>query len=121
MIARSKFIFREFKYRKSGAFNDKGKDVQFSEAYILKCDDVTEDGEVFDLEFTIPVEETELINILKGYKYMDEIVLDLYIYMIKSKKGTAYIKLKDVVIPNTNNTNEVEDSGHSPKQTKLFN
>ena len=61
MKARFNFVFREFKHREAGKYTKEGKEIPYIEAYILKCDDVTDDGEVYELEFTIPTEETYLI------------------------------------------------------------
>ena len=72
------------------------EEIPYKEAYILRCDDVTEDGEVDELEFTIPVNETAIINKLQKYKYMDEIVLELNIQMAKDKR-TGHVKLIDVI------------------------
>lgn len=117
MEARFSFVFRQFKHRDAGKFTKEGKEIPYKEAYILKCDDVTEYGEVDEMEFTIPVDETDLINKLQMYKYMDEIVLELCVYMHKDKR-TAHVELKDVITTNEDITNVNEDS--KPKQKKLF-
>lgn len=87
MKARFSFVFRQFKHRDAGKFIKEGKEIPYKEAYILRCDDVTEDGEVDELEFTIPVNETAIINKLQKYKYMDEIVLELNIQNGKRQKN----------------------------------
>lgn len=117
MKARCSFVFRELKHRDAGKYTKEGKETPYKEAYILKCDDVTEDREVYELEFTIPVDETYLINKLQMYKYMDEIVLELCVYMHKDKR-TAHVELKDVITADEDITGVSEDS--KPKQKKLF-
>lgn len=117
MKARCSFIFRQFKHRDAGNFTKAAEEIHYKEAYILKCDDVTEDGEVYELEFTIPVDETDLINKLQMYKYMDEIVLELNIQMAKDKR-TGYVKLVDVIMTNEDITDASGDS--KPEQKKLF-
>ena len=117
MKARCSFVFRQFKHRNAGNFTKAGEEIHYKEAYILKCDDVTDDGEVDEMEFTIPVEETILINKLKIFKYMDEIVLELNIQMAKDKR-TGYVKLVDVIITNEDITDVSENS--KPKQKRLF-
>lgn len=118
MKARFSFVFRQFKYRDAGEFTTKaGEEVHYKEAYTLKCDDITEDGEVYELAFTIPVNETAIINKLQMYKYMDEIVLELCVYMHKDKR-TAHVELKDVITADEDITGVSEDT--KPKQKKLF-
>ena len=117
MKARCSFVFRQFKHRDAGKFIKEGKEIPYKEAYILRCDDVTEDGEVDELEFTIPVNETAIINKLQMYKYMDEIVLELCVYMHKDKR-TAHVELKDVITADEDITGVSEDT--KPKQKKLF-
>ena len=117
MKARCSFVFRQFKHRDAGKFIKEGKEIPYKEAYILRCDDVTEDGEVDELEFTIPVNETAIINKLQKYKYMDEIVLELNIQMAKDKR-TGYVKLIDVITEDK----DIADSNRNlkPEQKKLF-
>ena len=117
MKARFNFVFREFKHREAGKYTKEGKEIPYKEAYILKCDDVTDDGEVYELEFTIPTEETYLIDKLQMYKYMDEIVLELYVYMHRDKR-TAHVELKDVITANEDITEVNKNS--KPEQKKLF-
>ena len=118
MKARFSFVFRQFKYRDAGEFTTKaGEEVHYKEAYTLKCDDITEDGEVYELEFTIPTEKTYLIEKLQMYKYMDEILLELCIYMHRDKR-TAHVELKDVITEDEDIIDVGEDS--KPKQKKLF-
>ena len=119
MKARFSFVFRQFKYRDAGKFTTKaGQEVHYKDAYILKCDDITEeDGDVSELEFTIPLDETDVINKLQKYKYMDEIVLELNIQMAKDKR-TGYVKFIDVI---TEDKDIVDANGNSkPEQKKLF-
>ena len=117
MKARCSFVFRQFKHRDAGKFIKEGKEIPYKEAYILRCDDVTEDGEVDEMEFTIPVEETVLINKLKIFKYMDEIVLELNIQMAKDKR-TGYVKLIDVITEDKDIANS--NRNLKPEQKKLF-
>lgn len=117
MKARCSFVFRQFKHRDAGNFTKAGEEIHYKEAYILKCDDVTEYGEVDEMEFTIQVNETNLINKLQKYKYMDEIVLELNIQMAKDKR-TGYVKLIDVIASNEDITEIDENS--KPEQKKLF-
>lgn len=96
MIGISKFKFRELKYRKAGSWQpEKDKDpVQYGETYILKIDEITEDGELLEGEFKIGVDETNLINKLSRFKPFEDITLEIYVYM---KKDKAKLKVKDVV------------------------
>lgn len=115
MIAKGDFKFREFKHRNSGTWEVNGIIRSYDEAYILKIDEVTDNGDLYEGQLKVSIEEKDLIKKLSSFKAFDDITIEMYAYMVKDK---AVLKIKDVITNNPDadslNVNQVKE------QVKLF-
>lgn len=62
MQSKGKFIYKSLLKREGGTFtNEKGQNVNYNEAYILKCDEFV-DGQIYERKFRFPSTNTSLYN-----------------------------------------------------------
>lgn len=81
------FVFKSLRKREGGTFkNDKGQDVNYDEAYVLKVDEVSNDG-VDERTLKIDKNNTVLLNKLQNKKPYDKInlVCDVVLYGANAK------------------------------------
>ena len=95
MIAQIKF--KELKHQQAGSFRPKpdSEPIEYAEKYIFKFADVTADGELFEGEVKIDVNDTNLIDKLSKFKPFDDITVEIY-FDIKPKY--TKVILKDVIL-----------------------
>lgn len=110
MTVKGKFVFREFKHRDAGSWRKNGETINYDEAYILRLDYMTAEGELFEGELKVGVTETELINKLSKFKTYDDIVLEFDVILLW--KDNIKLKIREVIFENK----KVDGS----KQKKLF-
>lgn len=70
------FVFKSLKYRSGGTFkDDKGVNVKYPSVYILKVDELMENGDINERIFKIDEKKTVLINDLKDLEAYQKIIL----------------------------------------------
>lgn len=73
MKCSGKFIFRGLDKREGGEFtNERNQLIKFDGSYVLKLDEVTEDG-VFERKLKFPLTNTLLLDKVKNLKVYDEV------------------------------------------------
>lgn len=97
MIAKLKF--KELEHKAAGSFKPQGTDelVEYPEKYIFKFADVTANGELFEGEAKIDVNNKELIDKLSKFRPFEDITVEIY-FDIKQKYTRVIVK--DVIIEN---------------------
>ena len=107
MIAKIKF--KELKYNKGGSFKPypDAQTIEYSERYTFKFADVSDDGELFEGEAKIDVENKSLIDKLSKFKPFDDITVEMYIQM---KPKYTIIILKDVILEDAEPDERKENS-----------
>lgn len=83
MKCQGNFIFKTLTLRKAGVFrNDEGQDVNYPSAYILKVDEISDNGEINERKFKIEEKKTSLINDFRVLEAYQKIILkfDVTIY-----------------------------------------
>lgn len=98
MIAKLKF--KELKHQKAGSFRPtaSSETVKYAEKYIFKFADISEEGELFEGQVKINIDDTNLINKLSKFKPFDDITVEIYFDI---KPNYTRILLKDVLLENT--------------------
>lgn len=95
MIATGYFTFKSFKKRDEGSFvTQDGELINFNAAYILKFDEVTETGEVFERQTKVDLDNVHLISKLSKIKIYQPITLKFQAEFLRDK--TAKLKLIDI-------------------------
>ena len=96
MIATGNFRFRSFVKRDEGSFvTPNGETIQFNSAFILKFDELTETGEVFERQTKVEIDNTYLISKLSALKMYQPVTLKFKAEFLKDR--TAKMKLIDIV------------------------
>ena len=87
MICKGEFVFKNLTKRDGGTFkNDKGQDVNYDMAYVLKVDEVSQDG-INERKLKIDKNNTVLLNKLQNVKPYDKInlVCEVVLYGANAK------------------------------------
>ena len=96
MRATGNFTFKSFKKRDEGSFmTQDGELINFNAAYILKFDEVTETGEVFERQTKVDLDNVHLISKLSKIKIYQPITLKFKAEFLRDR--TAKLKLIDIV------------------------
>lgn len=74
MKCQGNFKFRELKLVEAGSFVRDGQKIDYGSSYRLKVDEITEKG-VCERVFKISPENQELLNIVKGLRIYDDLVI----------------------------------------------
>lgn len=75
MISKGEFVFKSVEKRDGGKFtNDRGQDITFDTAYVLKVDELTNQG-IYERKLKIDKNNTALVNKLHNLKPYDKITL----------------------------------------------
>lgn len=95
MIAAGEFVFKSFTERESGSFvTQDGELIEYKAAYILKFDEITSQGEVFERRAKVELDDRELIQKLLKISRYQKITLDFKVDFVKD--NSARLKLIDV-------------------------
>ena len=95
MIATGNFTFKSFKKRDEGSFvTQDGELINFNAAYILKFDEVTETGEVFERQTKVDLDNVALIGKLSQIKIYQQVTLKFKAEFLRDR--TAKLKLIDI-------------------------
>lgn len=96
MKCKGSFVFKSISHRDAGVFkNDKGEDVKYPSAYILKVDEINENGDPNERKFKIDDKKADLINTLKTFKVYDGIVLEFNITIFNSRIGMEIVSVEE--------------------------
>lgn len=82
MICKGEFVFKGVEKRDAGSFtNDKGQAVNYDMAYVLKVDEISENG-IFERKLKIDKSNSVLLSKLKNLKPYDKInlICDVVLY-----------------------------------------
>ena len=82
MRCKGEFVFKSVDKREGGSFtNDKGQAVNYDMAYVLKVDELTQNG-IFERKLKIDKANSVLLNKLQNIKPYDKInlVCDVVLY-----------------------------------------
>lgn len=94
MKCRGLFVFKTITFKKSGIFtNEEGKEIAYKSSYILKVDELGENGEINERKFKIPEDKITLINDLKSLETYTKIYLDFNVTLYTS---TVSLEVIDV-------------------------
>lgn len=86
MKCQGNFVFKSVNYRPSGTFkDDNGNDLKYPAAYILKVDELLENGEINERKFKIDENKTTLINELKDLDAYQKIILHFKVTIYTSR------------------------------------
>lgn len=86
MKCKSNFVFKTLTLRKAGVFkNSDGADIEYPAAYILKADEVLENGDINEHKFKIDQNKTVLINTLKDFEPYQKMVLTFEVTLFTNK------------------------------------
>lgn len=95
MKATGEFVFKSFKERESGSFmTQDGELIEYKAAYILKFDEITNQGEVFERKAKVELDDREIIEKLLKINMYQKIILDFKVDFVKD--NSARLKLIDV-------------------------
>lgn len=73
MKCNGRFIFRGLDKKDGGEFtNERGQAIKYDGSYVLKLDEVTEEG-VYERKLKFPLKNTSLLDKVKNLKVYDEI------------------------------------------------
>lgn len=98
MQSKGMFVYKSLTYRGAGVFqNDEGKEVNYPAAYILKVDEITEDGEINQRKFKVPEKATKLINDLKSFEPYEKIVLVFKITLYDTRCSIEVVDVEPYV------------------------
>lgn len=98
MKCQGNFVFKTLTFRKGGIFRtDEGKEINYPSAYILKVDELKENGEIEERKFKITENKTLLINSLKTIESYQKIILNFNIDIHSNK---ILLDVDDVIIDN---------------------
>ena len=76
MKCQGNFVFKTLSRRAGGTFkDDKGENIDYPSAYILKVDELMENGDINERKFKIDEKKTALINVLKEFETYQKITL----------------------------------------------
>lgn len=96
MKCQGKFIFKTLTHRKSGVFtNDKGEEFKYSSAYILKVDELGENGDINERKFKISEKSTDLIQFCKELEPYQQIILSFNIVLFN---GQVLLSVENISI-----------------------
>lgn len=96
MIATGNFTFKSFKKRDEGSFvTSDGELINFNAVYILKFDEITDAGEVYERQTKVELDNMYLISKLSQIKMYQQISLKFKAEFLKDR--TAKLKLIDVI------------------------
>lgn len=97
MKCKGLFVFKTFTHRPAGKFTVDGEEREYKAAYVLKVDEIGEDGSINERKFKVAEDKVLLINTLKEMKAYDRIniIFDVRIYA-----SGATIEVADVEIYN---------------------
>lgn len=87
MRAKGEFVYKGLDKRAGGEFlNSNGQPVKYPDAYILKVDEVTEEG-INERKLKVDVNNTFLVDKLKALKPYDKVTLecDILLYQNSAK------------------------------------
>ena len=99
MRAKGEFVFKGLDKRDGGKFlNDKGQEISYSDAYVLKVDEV-KDGDISERKLKIDANNTFLIDELKKLKAYDKIELECDILLYQNSAKVVPVAVKS----NSNN------------------
>lgn len=82
MICKGEFVFKGVEKRDAGSFtNDKGQAVNYDMAYVLKVDEISENG-IFERKLKIDKANSVLLSKLKNLKPYDKmnLICDVVLY-----------------------------------------
>lgn len=102
MIAKGKLIFKGVSEREGGVFQDEsGKSVNYDMAYILKVDELQDDGTYAEKKLKIDKGNTGLVSQLKDIKPYTEIELECNVKLYNNA-----CKIIPIRLLNTNSNNK---------------
>ena len=87
MKCKGEFVYKSMEKREGGSFtNDKGQAINYDMAYVLKVDEVSQNG-IFERKLKIDKNNTVLLNKLQNLKPYDRIMLicDVSLYGANAK------------------------------------
>ena len=96
MKCKGLFVFKTFTHRPAGKFTTaEGEEREYNAAYVLKVDEIGEDGAINERKFKVAEDKVVLINTLKemqAYQKMN-IIFDVRIYTSGSTIEVADVEI----------------------------
>lgn len=92
MKCKSIFVFKTLTLRKAGTFkNNEGVDIEYPAAYILKADEILDNGDINEHKFKIDNNKTILVNTLKELEPYQKIYLTFEVTLFLNKVGLEVV------------------------------
>lgn len=90
MKCKGNFVFKNLTHRPGGTFKDSnGNEINYSSAYILKVDELRENGDAEQRKFKIDEKQVELINDFKELEQYQKIELEFDLTLYDNKMTLA--------------------------------
>ena len=94
MKCQGNFIFKTLTHRAAGTFkNTDGVDVNYPSAYVLKVDEVSENGDINERKFKIDEKNTILVNTLKSLESYQKIELIFEVTLFTSRVSLELVDI----------------------------
>lgn len=85
MKSKGSFVFKSFTHRDGGTFkNADGQEIAYKGSYVLKVDEIMDDGEINERKFKVKEDNTVLINDLKTLEAYQKIYLEFNVILYTS-------------------------------------
>lgn len=86
MKCRGNFVFKSLNYRDGGSFkNSDGVDVPYKPAYVLKVDEVSENGEINERKFKVAEDKKDLLSTLQEFSAYQKIELEFEVIIYATR------------------------------------
>ena len=110
MIAVGNFTFKSFKEREAGKFiSSNGELIEYTAGHILKFDEASENGDVYERKAKVELDDFELIQKLSNVKMYQSITLKFKVSLCKDG-NYGYLKLLDVIVPQNEESPKQEEN-----------
>lgn len=77
MKCQGNFVFKTFTHRNGGKFNDsEGNEIVYPSSYVLKVDEIMDNGDINERKFKVSESQVVLINDLKSLETYQKIILN---------------------------------------------
>ena len=110
MVCKGIFTFKTLTHRSGGSFkNNMGQDVSYPSAYILKVDELLDNGDINERKFKIAEEKKSLINSIKGFKPYDKILITFDVTLFDTRVTLEVCKVELNSLENSSEDTNTDD------------
>lgn len=94
MKCNGNFIFKTLTHRDAGTFkNSEGVDVPYPSAFILKVDEIGDNGDINERKFKIDDKKISLVNKLKSLQAYQKMIIHFEITLFSSRIALEVIDI----------------------------